>query len=134
MSRDIKFRAWHRGMNVWCDDVVIYGGGGWTTSVDMVMGYEDKECELMQYTGLKDKNEQEIYEGDILLMPQDATMSHPTGESECCQVGMMGGSFGYWLYHRFDSFLDWYGEIEIIDDVEIIGNIWETPEFVERIH
>ena len=66
-------------------------------------------------------------------MPQDATMSCLTGESELCKVGMAGGSFGYWLYDRFESFLGWYGEIEVLDDVEIIGNIWETPEFVEKI-
>jgi uncharacterized phage protein (TIGR01671 family) len=129
--REFKFRAWHKGIGVWCDDVVIYDDGSWRASIDMVHGYDDKECELMQYTGLKDKKGKEIYEGDILLMPQDATMSHPTGEAELCNVSMVGGSFGYWLCGRFESFLGWYGETDVIDDAEIIGNMWETPEFME---
>jgi len=140
--REFKFRAWDAKYKSWMpteDDAIMIDMTGQTyfQRKDQQSQYsfvaDQKRFVISQYVGLKDKKGQEIYEGDIILMPQDATMSCLTGESELCKVGMAGGSFGYWLYDRFESFLGWYGEIEVLDDVEIIGNIWETPEFVEKI-
>jgi len=142
MSRELKFRAWDAKYKSWMpteDDVIMIDMTGqiYFQRKDQQNQHslvaDQKRFVISQYVGLKDKKGQEIYEGDVILMPQDATMSHPTGESELCKVGISGGSFGYWLYDRFESFLDWYGEIDVIDDAEIIGNMWETPEFVEII-
>jgi uncharacterized phage protein (TIGR01671 family) len=142
MSRELKFRVWDAKYKSWMpteDDAIMIDMTGqiYFQRKDQQNQHslvaDQKRFVITQYTGLKDKNGRELYEGDIILMPQDATMSHPTGESELCKVGMSGGAFGYWLCDRFESFLDWYGEIDVIDDAEIIGNMWETPEFVEII-
>lgn len=74
--------------------------------------------EIMQFTGLLDKNGKEIYEGDIVKG------SGFTGE-------ILFTDFA-WMVHRFDA----DGEVEetvIITDykLEVIGNKFENPELLE---
>ena len=60
--REIKFRAWDKETK----KMSLYPQLGFNNSVDI---NEQIRCcgkELMQYTGLKDKNGKEIYEGDIV--------------------------------------------------------------------
>lgn len=59
--REIKFRAWDREYKFMIDP--FYLG-----SLNAVYGC-DNDWEIMQYTGLKDKNGTEIYEGDIIQVP-----------------------------------------------------------------
>ena len=83
--------------------------------------YDFDEIELMQSTGLKDKNGKEIFEGDIVKMAKDV-YSEPTYYEV---VRHRGGAYRLeskqhgcelWLRHA---------------DCEIVGNVYENPELLE---
>ena len=69
----------------------------------------------MQYTGLKDKNGKEIYEGDVI---KDRYNSGPVSFDD---------GIGAWSWPHGE---DW-GMISL-DDIEVIGNIHENPELLEE--
>ena len=138
--REIKFRAWdkeqkHKGMvNFELEGADYYGlhfhecdGEGhysisFDNSEDDTQYFEQTRFVLMQYTGLKDKNGKEIYEGDIVeLIPilngveGSKRRGTITYENQIC--GFMVGK-GFFMNE--------------IDKIEVIGNIYENKEQLVR--
>ena len=90
---------------------------------DRVKADADRSYELMQYTGLKDKNGKEIYEGEVVRY---ATIAPWNEEETLCvdaEVGFEGGQF--WLY-GIDG-----GAISDVGPLEVIGNVYDNPELLE---
>ena len=120
--RDIKFRVWDNERNAMFNsksvDIDFFEGKIEITSdtirYDEVYTDEIKDFELMQYVGCKDKNNKEIYEGDIVK-----TKEH---------IGQIIYSKGmFFIDVKEDFYLPIYNVSEFM---EVIGNIYENPELL----
>ena len=119
--REIQFRAWD-GKTMWkiFDNLRFNYAEDDTVSYDITMfgvssstAYQAKNVILMQYTGLKDKNGKEIFEGDYIKSDHRWITDK--------------GILVEWVNGGFDIFCDSdYG----VDPeyCEVIGNIYENPE------
>ena len=132
MQRPIKFRAWDKDSKRmhYAEDMI--GPGGWVIQfhgAPLEIGihgvFEPENVELMQYTGLEDKNGKEIYEGDIV------------------RTTLIG--LGFWrvrsrkltdeVVYQPGAFTIGHGDTAHLitpyrDDLEVIGNIYEQPELL----
>ena len=136
--RELKFRAWNTTRNCWTlrveldllyeKPMLLHG------EIENNNGYLTDNTIIEQYTGFKDKNDKEIYEGDILeqfVCGVKMFKGKPCGrrtiwqviwnDRECCfdLHYLRGAVFG-------DSLMT------CDDEYEVIGNIHENPELLEE--
>tara|TARA_R110000851_G_scaffold138591_1_gene275285 strand:+ start:133 stop:531 length:399 start_codon:yes stop_codon:yes gene_type:complete len=93
----------------------------------MAINQVDKKPEfaLMQYTGLKDKNGIEIYEGDILKLD---LIHHPCGIKEPIKDSEISAVYWDNIEMRFRNKFNYAGNFKY---AEIIGNIHQNPELIQ---
>lgn len=130
VQREIKFRAWsdyYKRMFLW-DELKEY-------SIEDVFNDADKNADfygnLMQYTGLKDKHGNEIYEGDIVKVYNQAIRKVVFENSfwqmyEILDADVLGGfgtptDSGHKPIYRYPE-----------KDIEVIGNIHEHSHLLEN--
>ncbi|MBM7634051.1 YopX family protein [Geomicrobium sediminis] len=122
MSREIKFEFWDTDFNemIPADELTAIGIGNALT--------DKKRYIPRQYTGLKDKHETNIYEGDII-------------EFNDCSYDRTGGNRGDQILRGpvvYTGAAFWCEGILLIDvecndeELEIIGNIYENKELLEE--
>lgn len=109
--REIKFRAWDKNKKKFVDAKSYFG-------------WSSPWIHLMQYTGLKDKNGKEIYEGDILKLDSWTSNQQVVfDEGGFCLAGKDTGftSDIHYIHHAG------------IPQATVIGNIYENPELLKTI-
>lgn len=127
LSREIKFRAWHKVekcmFEVFGFDVNhVYP---FTTSGIVIPPTID-DVEMMQYTGLKDKNGKEIYEGDIVKYNYNNQVYQDVYAKVEYSIAGFRLNADYISRH-----LSRHIRIANTDYYEVVGNIYENPELLE---
>ena len=102
--REIKFRAWDKIQKKMIPE--------WFS-----IHKNHEPLEFMQFTGLKDKNGKEIYEGDVVKGDYRVIWKQKFA------------SFG--LVHPSWLFVHYFGEAADPEECEVIGNIYESPELLK---
>jgi uncharacterized phage protein (TIGR01671 family) len=127
--REIKFRAWNKEdkQMIYDDDEIILGyhSGAFGS-------FDDDRYIFMQYTGLKDKNGKEIYEGDILQADYDFVFIVKFGEydnGESYELSVSG--YGWHMQEIKDK--NYFKDLLFMDDFFVIGNIYENPELLKEV-
>ncbi len=120
--REIKFRAWRKNLGgmFYLDK---HGDMNSNSEQICLMNFLEQcdqektiDIEWMQYTGLKDKNGKEIYEGDMFRISETPP-----------EINRVVFEEGCWCLEEHGLYLiDW------CERGEVIGNIYENPELIKE--
>ncbi len=126
MNRELKFRVWLHDTKKWGDVACIEV---FNSTGKLEYLYQDQPYTIQQYTGLKDKNGKEIYEGDI------------------CNAGIVIGDVNYSIggfYLASNPLMAYFkgypDNMNVLSpdwdsswiDVEVIGNVIQNPELLNQ--
>lgn len=124
-----KYRAWDKtDKEMYLVDEINFNRGEFESIGDGItfMRMAD-EIELMQSIGLKDKNGQEIFEGDVVTngwKRQVVTFGTQEVEEDFGSIR---------IYRGFNLYLGGGYPNAIMSEFEVVGNIYENPDLLEVI-
>jgi len=144
--RDLRFRAWDKEEKEMLsyEDIDASDKDGNLMWGEILNG-KHPDIELMQFTGLHDKNGKEIWEGDILSFAGNITADNSLGfepngyfydeddnhivvwdiKQACWSLNFNPDE--EWKYKR-----DTHGLMLDSSSIEVIGNVWENPELLKE--
>ncbi len=143
--REIKFRAWDTEEKRMIEEGLFIHNNGLIFHDEGDMGYLLKEIArkdryiIMQFTGLKDKNGEEIYDEDIVIIniPMSVSKKKVRGKVIC------NVRSSQWQFENFkkskaieiDSTAHDYDDFNLsrFQDIEVIGNVYENPELLNKM-
>ena len=129
---EIKFRAWDMNNMFFIEYInfpIKYIRGSTESGEQCILS---KNAILMQYTGLKDKNNKEIYEGDIIrgvwyfhhILYENAVV-----ERDTFVIGEYGIKADTWIVNKKNLQRI---PLHSLSDIEVVGNIYENPALLNR--
>lgn len=128
--KEIKFRAWDERTNEMIEVDILrnkpcrqgYTGTFWSSSA------VGKLSDSMQYTGRKDSKGKEIYEGDVCeLIPTARWKRKKYKNMYGIRQVVWSEEYAQYYYSNFIP-MSWGWK-----SVEVIGNIFENPELIDKI-
>ena len=117
--REIKYRAYHKRHR---QMFVIFDN---TNGKEWFLPNARDDFEVMQFTGIKDKNGKEVYEGDIVKHEVFGIKEITWGSSfdnDCLK-----GNAGF-MYNKTMAFL----HVNDSQEIEVIGNIFDNPNLLNK--
>lgn len=125
-----KFRAWDKGTKLMNDVTVIDFENEEVYYNHWRYGHSEaisfKDVELLQSTGVKDKNDVEIFEGDIVVFNDESDDKYIV----CKFLSCFGIRFSDVGFVAFSTMFD--GSVSAEDVFTVIGNIYEHPYLLEE--
>lgn len=142
-NREIKFRAWEHDTKKMCRGYETY-----------IAYANQNNYQLMQFTGLHDKNGKEIYEGDIVICSYfKMSVGHNLGVTEVdaelkglimfnnlslCLTNIIGEKWSHYTgYENLEGSCEitylhdvYEGSTDAEMSIEVIGNVFENPEIL----
>lgn len=134
--REIKFKAYYKAdkriYEVLYLDFANNELGLWDeeTEIDFECSFED--VELMQYTGLKDQNDAEIYESYIVKFDPQSPCGDEFYNPRDGEIGEVILDFGSFVVRPIDKKReDLRFSLSELGDWVVVGNIYENPELLQ---
>lgn len=112
--RELKFKVWDKSRKLMLDDVRLSGM--------LNKKFQCDSIEYLQFTGLKDKNGAEVFDGDIVNHPGIGIGHIEYNEKHAAYKIVFKGTTRKWLIDMIER---------EIRDIEVIGNKYENPELLE---
>ncbi len=146
--KEYKFRVWNKGMiyfgfrDIDTDDehtlaqVTKHEGDKFSAGC---IDCEESIHDVMQYTGLKDRNGKEIYEGDIVKYEGHYIGTIEFGEGEIdasdyepCVISILGFYINNHKEYSDETASGVPRSLVEIENIRVIGNIYENPELLTK--